>query len=36
MSWQTSRVPEKLRTAAKASGLAPKAFRDRYGYLANG
>jgi 6-phosphofructokinase 1 len=26
--------PEKLRPIAEASGLTPKAFRDRYGYLA--
>jgi len=28
--------PEKLRPIAEASGLTPKAFRDQYGYLAEG
>ena len=28
--------PEKLRPIAEASGLTPEAFRDRYGYLAEG
>ena len=28
--------PEKLRPIAAASGLTPTAFRDRYGYLAEG
>jgi 6-phosphofructokinase 1 len=28
--------PEKLGPIAAASGLTPKAFRDRYGYLAGG
>jgi len=28
--------PERLRPIAEASGLTPKAFRDRYGYLAEG
>ena len=28
--------PEKLRPIAAASGLTPEAFRDRYGYLAEG
>jgi hypothetical protein len=28
--------PEKLRPMAAASGLTPEAFRDRYGYLAEG
>ena len=28
--------PERLRPIAEASGLTPKAFRDRYGYLAGG
>jgi len=28
--------PEKLRPIAEAAGLTPKAFRDRYGYLAEG
>jgi len=28
--------PEKLRPIAAAAGLTPKAFRDRYGYLAEG
>jgi 6-phosphofructokinase 1 len=28
--------PEELRRIAAAAGLAPEAFRDRYGYLAEG
>ena len=28
--------PDKLRPIAAASGLTPEAFRDRYGYLAQG
>jgi hypothetical protein len=28
--------PERLRSIAAASGLTPEAFRDRYGYLAEG
>jgi 6-phosphofructokinase 1 len=28
--------PDKLRPIAAACGLTPKAFRDRYGYLAQG
>jgi hypothetical protein len=28
--------PGRLRPIAEASGLTPKAFRDRYGYLAEG
>jgi 6-phosphofructokinase 1 len=28
--------PEKLRPIAEASGRTPEAFRDRYGYLAEG
>jgi len=28
--------PEELRRIAAAAGLTPEAFRDRYGYLAEG
>jgi hypothetical protein len=28
--------PDRLRPIAQASGLTPAAFRDRYGYLADG